>query len=176
MTGTLIKPRKGKLTETDVEMIAEWMARNKSTETDACLGLGINLNQFRLWKYRKGNQPKFESILTRIRSIRCNSLISTIERAGTQGLGNRPPDWRALAWLGEKTIPQLSNTPTSPLAAPNVQITVVTDALKRAYSLPEAITDTLIPQECQSTSTPVKETPAIEVETVTKPAIPPRRK
>ena len=73
------------------------------TETAACDQLDIKVSTWANWKARKGREVIFANILSRAYADREALLIGGIEDAATIGDEKRGKDWRAGAWLLERT-------------------------------------------------------------------------
>ena len=150
------KQRKGKrrkLTIQDLEAIADCVATMKLTETEACLHLDIPVQQWQCWKSRAKHSARFESIITRTRANSIAGLVSKIQRAGDDQeitlpngkVINKRGDWRAPAWLLEKTAPQFAPAQSAPPATVSIQIGLVHDQLKRVIGFANESGTALLP-------------------------------
>ena len=98
-------PKRRKLTQTDLEAVADKVIRSKLTETEACRVLDINVNQWWVFKARKGKTPQFDSLCSRIRGATIENAMQTIEDCGN-GIGMKQPDWRAHAFRLQVIAPE----------------------------------------------------------------------
>ena len=131
--------RRRKLTIQDLEAIADCVATMKLTETEACLHLDIPVQQWQCWKSRAKHSVKFESLITRTRANHIAGLVGKIKNAGDDfeiTLPNgktvaRRGDWRANAFILEKTAPQFAPVQQSAVPQVTVQIGIIHEQLKR---------------------------------------------
>ncbi len=96
------RSRTGKIVAEDAEAIAQMVVRLKLNETEACLHYGITPKAWSCWKTRHANSEVFVGVVSRVRAMKVESLLGSIEHAGYRG---ERPDWRAHAWLLERTEP-----------------------------------------------------------------------
>lgn len=101
---------KRKLTQSDIEQMAELMAK-RITETGACLMLNIKPQTWFNWKGKQKNAGKFTDILSRVRETKLKACLDTIDEAGEayevptkNGSFMKPGDWRAKAWMAERVL------------------------------------------------------------------------
>jgi|ERR1035437_326702 hypothetical protein len=129
-----------RLTIQDVEAIANLVATMKMTESQACLHLAIKPHQWIVWKNRAKRSALFETIIERTRANSIAGLVGKIQRAGDDQeiilpngkIINKRGDWRAPAWLLEKTAPQFKpDNGQAPAPAITVQIGIIHEQLKR---------------------------------------------
>jgi hypothetical protein len=144
--------RRRKLTIQDADAIAKLIVKQKCTETDAAITLGINVGQWFSWKSKAKRAEQFASTLTRIREVKLSGFIDRIESAGDDyeiqlpngKVINKKGDWRALAWLADKEKrfqPESSATP----ATVSIQIGLVHDQLKRVIGFANESLQPLLP-------------------------------
>ena len=136
-----IAPKRArKLTNQDIQAIADCVATMKLTETEACLHLGIKPHQWKVWKSRGKHSATFETIIARTRANDIAGLVNKIRRAGDDQeielpngrIANKRGDWRAPAWILERVAPQfapVNNANAAP--AVTVQIGIIHEQLKR---------------------------------------------
>ena len=138
--------RRRKLTIQDVEAIARLVATRKMSESEAAIMLDIKPHQWVCWKSRHKHAATFETIITRTRANMIDGLVSKIEQAGDDQeiilpngkVINKRGDWRAPAWLLEKTAPQFrpdNGTPAPPQVT--VQIGIIHEQLKQVIGCEE---------------------------------------
>ena len=147
------KGRRRKLTIQDAEAIARLVATRKMTESEAAIMLDIPTQQWQVWKCRGKHSANFESIITRTRANMIDGLVSKIEQAGDDQeitlpngkIINKRGDWRAPAWLLEKTAPQFAPAQTAPPATVSIQIGLVHDQLKRVIGFSNPSPAALLP-------------------------------
>lgn len=136
---TKAQKRARKLRECDIKAIANLVSTRKMTESDAVIMLGFKPNQWFSWKNKTGRSEKFSTIVARIRALHVDGLVSKIEAAGDDfemTLPNgktvtRRGDWRAPAWLLEKTAPQFHPQPLVAHNSNTINIGLMHDTLKR---------------------------------------------
>lgn len=146
-------PRARRLVLSDIKAIAKLVATRKMTEKDACITLGIKQSQWAVWKTRNNRSEMFENIIARVRGNQTDHLVSIIERAGDDQeitlpngkVINKRGDWRAPAWLLEKTAPQFAPTQQSAPATVSIQIGLVHDQLKRVIGFTNPSATALLP-------------------------------
>lgn len=106
------QPKARKIDRQFVLELCQLVAK-RINETAACSMLNVNHRAWFRWKERKKNQRKFDALLLRVRETKLNSLLESIDDAGTSetiadSTGKvhvlRRADWRAHAWLAERVI------------------------------------------------------------------------
>jgi len=133
------KPKARRLVLSDIKAIARLVATRKMTESDACITLGIKPSQWQVWKTRNKRSELFETIITRTRGAMVDGLVAKIEQAGDDykielpngKVINKRGDWRAPAWLLEKTAPQFAPQQINQTPQVTVQIGIIHEQLKR---------------------------------------------
>ena len=149
------KGRRRKLTIQDAEAIVKLIVKQKCTESDAAITLGIEPNHWFSWKNKANRAGKFSSLLTRTREVKLSGFIDRIESAGDDyeirlpngKVINKKGDWRALAWLADKEKrfqPESSALP----ATVSIQIGLVHDQLKRVIGFANPSATALLPANC----------------------------
>lgn len=95
-----VKPKRRKaICGEDIESIATLVVKNRLTETEACQHLGIRPVVWLSWKSKHKHDARFTDSLTRVRAAKIASYTESIENVGFT------KDWRATAWLLERTEP-----------------------------------------------------------------------
>lgn len=144
------KPKARRLVLSDINAIARLVATRKMTENDACITLGIKPSQWQVWKSRAKCSELFENIIARVRGNQVDTLISRIEAAGEDyeiqlpngNVINKRGDWRAPAWLLEKTAPQFAPQQISQVPQVTVQIGIIHEQLKRVIGFSNTALET----------------------------------
>lgn len=91
----LVVPKRRKLTMQDVKAVAELVAK-RLTETEACLQLEINPQQWFQFKNRSKRSEKFESTVSRVKGAKIQACMETLEEAGKAvNAKTGIPEWRA---------------------------------------------------------------------------------
>ena len=175
MKSTILKPRTKKITETELNEIAELVGTKFLNEKEACLLVGINPPQWYCWKLKSKNTERFAELTARLKSYKVKTLINRIEDASDPTKAKRP-EWRAASWLAERIKPeslslQAAHPPFS-ASASALDTSKLIDAMTRVYASPAVAAI-----ECRTT----EEKPAIECRTTGDsqayaPAPPPRKR
>ena len=150
------KQRQGKramFRECDIQAIADLVSTCKMTEREACITLDFKPMQWASWKSKHKRSAIFDNILERTRGNQTKELVSRINSAGTDKEINLPNgktitkvgDWRANAFILEKTAPQFAPAQTSAPATVSIQIGLVHDQLKRVIGFSNPSTIALLP-------------------------------
>jgi hypothetical protein len=124
-----------KITAADVEAIATLITRRRLTETESCIHLGINPQTWFQWKLNPANEARNSKALSRVRAAWIESRCKSIEEVGDGAPGTRR-DWRAQAWMLERTLPDRFGTqqpPVQTLPAP-IPPAVVNVWMELAYA------------------------------------------
>lgn len=138
--------RRRKLTIQDAEAIIKLIIKQKCTESDAAITLGIEPNHWFSWKNKSNRAGKFASLLTRMREVKLSGFIDRIESAGDDyeimlpngKVINKKGDWRALAWLADKE-PRFAPATNGRAPVVTVQIGVIHEQLKRVIGFDRTI-------------------------------------
>jgi hypothetical protein len=138
------KSKRPKIVLSDLKEIAKLVATRRLTETEACYVRGINPDQFFKFKTRAGRSEIFAKYVERLKSVKINSLLDQIEDIsdGNEAIKQKP-DWRAKQWLLTVTADRFGKLGEASVTTNNVQINLVTDALKRVFlddTKPEQVT------------------------------------
>jgi len=138
------KSKRPKIVLSDLKEIARLVATRRLTETEACYALDINPENFFVFKSRNGRKEIFAKYIEKLKSGKINSLLNQIEEI-SDGLPEHKlkPDWRAKQYLLTVTSDRFAKQPESVSTTNNVQINLVTDALKRVFlddTKPEVVT------------------------------------
>ena len=175
MKSTILKPRTKKITEAELNEIAELVGTKFLNEKEACLLVGVNPPQWYCWKLKSKNTERFAELTARLKSYKVKTLINRIEDA-SDPTKVKKADWRAASWLGERLKPeslslQAAHSPF-PASASALDTSRLIDAMTRVYASP-AVAEI----ECRTT----EEKPAIECRTTGEsqayaPTPPPRRR
>jgi hypothetical protein len=129
----------GKFTESEIKELARLVSECKMTESDAAICLGRRPEHWQTWKSRHKRSASFATLIAHTRGKMVDGLISKIKSAGEDQeivlpngkVINKRGDWRAPAWLLEKTAPQFANQQQSAPAPITIQIGLIHDQLKR---------------------------------------------
>ena len=105
ISSAISKPKRRKLTLMDAEALAQLVIGDKMTEVEACLNLGIHNGQWRNWKDRHKHSATFETLCARLRGSEIQHSMRTIKACG-DGIGMKPPDWRAHAFRLQVIAPE----------------------------------------------------------------------
>jgi hypothetical protein len=98
-------PKRRKLDWADIDAIARVVIKNKCTERDACLHLGLNPAQWDSYKSKKRRKEGFDILLAKLKEAKLEGLIDNIDEVG-RGIGVKQRDWRASAWIAERIAPE----------------------------------------------------------------------
>jgi len=151
------KQRKGKrvmFREHDIQAIADLVANCKMTEREACITLDFKPEQWNSWKSKHKRSAIFDTLLARTRGLQTKELVSRIASAGLDKEINLPNgktitktgDWRANAFILEKTSPAFAPaTSAPPPATVSIQIGLVHDQLKRVIGFANPSSSALLP-------------------------------
>lgn len=136
------KGRSRRLNDGDAHEIARLVATRKCTEQDACIALSINPLSWKAYKGKHKREPAFSDLVTRMREHKIDGMVSLIE-ASAVGEGLKQRDWRAGAWIAERLAPERFAQVKSdtPAVTNNLNVTVMSDTLKRIYSVESVLTD-----------------------------------
>ena len=158
-----------KITSDDVESICTLITRRRLTETEACTHLGINPQSWFKWKGKPANEAKNANALSRVRAAWIESRCKSIEEVGDGAPGTRR-DWRAQAWMLERTLPERFGTQQPPAAPPQPALpaSVVNMWISNGYA------DTPAPQGGEVLDTWSEARQLAETTTTAEPAPPPR--
>jgi hypothetical protein len=154
-------PRRRRISWVDAEAIAQQVAR-LHTEAEACYNIGIEPRVWYLFKHRKANLPKFEALITRMRSAQIKSHLDNIADAERGRAGHRP-DWRASAFMLQVKAPDRYNPQGKPSQVTiNTAVTVQSggeDGLRRLISMYSTAQQQGQPKPVLSTVEPTKALP-----------------
>ena len=175
MKSTISKPRTKKITEAELNEIAELVGTKFLNEKEACLLVGVNPPQWYCWKLKSRNTERFNELTARLKSYKVKTLINRIEDA-SDPFKTKRPEWRAASWLAERIKPealslQAAHSPF-PASASAFDTNKLIDAMTRVYTSPAVAAI-----ECRTT----EEKPAIECRTTGDsqaytPTPPPRKR
>ena len=130
-SATLPPYRRAKITFQDAEHIAKEVSELHLTESEAALRIGIQPVQWFRWKEKKGNNPKYGIMLTRMKANAIAQCTSRISKSA-EGIDCKQPDWRAAAWRVERLAPErFANQAQSTAPQVTVQIGIIHEQLKR---------------------------------------------
>ena len=87
-TNLTLTGRRAKLTEVDINAVADLVADSMLNEHEACLTLGIRPQTWYNWKARHKREGKFVNICARVRGSSIKTAMQAIKKAGDK-------DWRA---------------------------------------------------------------------------------
>ena len=135
--------RRRKLTEVDIKAIADLITARKLTETEACISLDIKPEQWQVWKCRGKHGSKFESLIARARTENIKILLGRIDSASQDAeieingkVITKRGDWRAAAWLAEKTDARFQDAQAPANVTNNLQIVALHETLKKVFNSP----------------------------------------
>ena len=178
MKSTVKSKSNRRISEADVEKMAELVGTKFMTEKEAASLLGIKPEAWFQFKCRGGkgkSSAKFEDLTLRLKTHKLKTLIDRIEDASDPAKTKRP-EWRAASWLAERIKPealslQAAHSPF-PASASALDTSRLIDAMTRVYASPAVAAI-----ECRTT----EEKPEIECRTTGgsqayAPAPPPRRR
>lgn len=164
--------RARKLINEDIEAIARLCATRKLTETEACLVLDINPQQWTVFKSRNRRNEVFNTLITRLKGQKIETLINRIESASddmeiptAKGTMLKRGDWRAAAWITERIAPERFALQQSAeqAPAPIINVAVMSDTLKRIYDVQQAITGEINGKPCQDSPKLINNAPRTKV-------------
>jgi hypothetical protein len=93
-----------KLTEADIEAVAQLIAKRKMTQAEACATLNINLSTFQGWLTKHAFGERFSGLVTRARAASLDRMLGSVEHAATVGDERGRTDWRAAQWLASRVL------------------------------------------------------------------------
>ena len=177
MKSTVKSKSNRRISDADVEKMAELVGTKFMTEKEASLLLGIKPEAWFQFKCRGGkgkSSAKFEDLTLRLKSYKLKTLINRIEDASDPAKTKRP-EWRAASWLAERIKPEslsLQAAHAFPAPASAFDTSRLIDAMTRVYASPATASI-----ECRTT----EEKPEIKCRTTGDsqayaPNPPPRRR
>jgi len=136
--------KRPQITLSDLKEVAKLVATRKLTIKEACYVRDINPDQFYCFTNRAGRSEVFAKYVEKLKSVKINTLLEQIETItdGNEAIKQKP-DWRGKQWLLSVTDDRYSKSVESVSTTNNVQINLVTDALKRVFlddTKPEVVT------------------------------------
>ena len=141
----LFRPKYRSISLDDIKIIGKLMATRFLSESEACITLGIRPSAWYKWKQRNGRNEYLKSLIDKIRGTQTAKLIDKIESASDDKelmigdkIVQRRGDWRAAAWLAERTKPELAGkSDSSPQPTTNINVLMIHDSIKRIFNEPE---------------------------------------
>jgi len=137
MKSTVSKPRTKKITDAELNEIAELVGTKFLNEKEACLLVGVNPPQWYCWKLKSRNTERFNDLTARLKSFKVKTLLTRIEDASDPTKVKRA-DWRAASWLGERLKPESLSLQVAhsslPVSASTLDTTKLIDAMTRVYA------------------------------------------
>lgn len=143
------RKQRRKITAADVEAIAELIVKRRLTETEACIHLGLNPRTWFCWKSDPRHGQNNSEALARVRAAWVESRCKSIEEVGDGANGTRR-DWRAQAWMLERTLPERfgQQSERAPAPLPAIQAPTVNILVNAGYSdLPTPVAVRELPPE-----------------------------
>ena len=137
-----------RISDADVEKMAELVGTKFMTEKEAALLLGIKPDAWFQFKCRGKSGAKFEDLSLRLKTHKLGTLIDRISDASDPAKTKRP-EWRAASWIAERLKPEALSLQTAhafPVPASALDTTKLIDAMARVYA-----TQPVAVIECQST-------------------------
>lgn len=93
-----------RLTEADIEAVAQLVGKRRFTQEEACAHLNIKFDTFRGWLCRNAGTPQFSHMVTRARTASLERMLSSVEEAATVGDERGRKDWRAAWTLASRVL------------------------------------------------------------------------
>jgi hypothetical protein len=129
-----MKLRRRQITLSDLKEVAKLVGTRKLTIAEACHVRDLNPDQFYRFTNRAGRKEVFAKYVEKLKSVKINTLLEQIETItdGNEAIKQKP-DWRGKQWLLSVTDERYGKSAESSVTTNNVQINLVTDALKRVF-------------------------------------------
>ena len=130
-----------RISDADVEKMAELVGTKFMSEKEAALLLGIKPDAWFQYKCRGGkgkSSAKFEDLTLRLKTHKLGTLIDRISDASDPAKTKRP-EWRAASWLAERIKPESLSLQTAhsfPVPASAFDTSKLIDAMTRVYASP----------------------------------------
>ena len=122
------------------------VGRRMLFESEACAMLGINRDSWQKWKSRHRNNEWVKQQIEKMRGEKIDKALERIEKSA-DGEDLKQPDWRAAAWIAEKTSPErFGSRQIEPVQNNTLNVQVMLDSVRRVFArAPSAPARALLP-------------------------------